>query len=215
MPMRKFEVILGMDWLSGYHARIDCAKSRVVFELGNQTMLVYSGVSPSAGAVSESALRVENMLVQEEAYLVTLTAISGEDDEELKVEDISAVGEFADVFKALDGLLPPRSNPFAINLEVRAIPIAKSPYRIAPVELEELKQQLGGLLEKGFIRLSSSPWGASVLFVKKKDGSMRLCIDYRGIDNITIKDKYPLPRIDELLDQLRGASWFSKIDLAS
>lgn len=86
---------------------------------------------------------------------------------------------------------------------------------MAPAELAELKKQLEDLLEKGFVRPSSSPWGAPVLFVKKKDGSMRLCIDYRGINNITIKDKYPLPRIDELLDQLRGASWFSKIDLAS
>ena len=86
---------------------------------------------------------------------------------------------------------------------------------MAPAELAELKKQLEDILEKGFIRSSSSPWGAPVLFVKKKDGSMRLCIDYRGINNITIKDKYPLPRIDELLDQLKGASWFSKIDLAS
>ncbi|CAA7021052.1 unnamed protein product [Microthlaspi erraticum] len=86
---------------------------------------------------------------------------------------------------------------------------------MALAELAKLKAQLVDLLDKGFVRASSSPWGAPVLFVKKKDGSMRLCIDYRGINNITIKDKYPLPRIDELLDQLRGASCFSKIDLAS
>ena len=79
---------------------------------------------------------------------------------------------------------------------------------MGPAELAELKQQLADLLDKCFIRPSSSPWGAPVLFVKKKDGSMRLCIDYRGINNVTIKDKYPLPRIDELLDQLQGASWF-------
>ena len=78
---------------------------------------------------------------------------------------------------------------------------------MGPAELAELKQQLADLLDKGFIRPSSSPWGAPVLFVKKNDGSMRLCIDYRGINNVTIKDKYPLPRIDELLDQLQGASW--------
>jgi len=183
MPMRKFEVILGMDWLSGYHAQIECAKSRVVFELGGQTKLVYIRVSPSVGAVFESALRVESMLVQGEAYLVTLTTVGGDNEEDTKVEDIPTVGEFADVLKALEGLPPPRSNPFAINLEVGATPIAKSPYRMAPAELAELKQQLGDLLEKGFIRPSSSPWEAPVLFVKKKDGSMRLCIDYRGINN--------------------------------
>ncbi|XP_019096116.1 PREDICTED: uncharacterized protein LOC109130704 [Camelina sativa] len=78
-----------------------------------------------------------------------------------------------------------------------------------------LKKQLGELLEKGFIRPSSSPWGAPVLFVNKKDGSFRLCVDYRGLNRVTVKNKYPLPRIDELLDNLQGAKWFSKIDLAS
>src|SRR5215467_7729817 len=86
---------------------------------------------------------------------------------------------------------------------------------MAPVELEELKKQLQDLLEKGFIRPSHSPWGAPVLFVKKKDGSMRLCIDYRELNKMTIKNRYPLPRIDDLFDQLKGASVFSKIDLRS
>ncbi|KAK8954813.1 hypothetical protein KSP39_PZI001822 [Platanthera zijinensis] len=86
---------------------------------------------------------------------------------------------------------------------------------MAPRELEELRTQLDELLEKGFIRQSSSPWGAPVLFVKKKDGSMRLCIDYRELNKVTIKNRYPLPRIDDLFDQLRGSSVFSKIDLRS
>jgi len=115
------------------------------------------------------------------------------------------------VFKPLEGLPPPRNHPFPINLEPRAITIVRAPYRMAPAELVELKKQLEDLLEKGFIR----PGGAPVLFVKKKDGSMRLCIDYRGLNNMTIKDKYPFPRVDELLDQLRRACWFSKIDLSS
>jgi hypothetical protein len=86
---------------------------------------------------------------------------------------------------------------------------------MAPVELRELKEQLQDLLDKGFIRPSASPWGAPVLFVKKNDGSMRLCIDYREINKVTIKNKYPLPRIDDLFDQLQGAQVFSKIDLYS
>jgi len=86
---------------------------------------------------------------------------------------------------------------------------------MVPSEIAELKKQLIELLEKGFIRPSSSPWGAPVLFVKKKDGSMKLCIDYRQLNQVTIKNKYPLPRIDDLLDQLQGANWFSKIDLRS
>ena len=94
-------------------------------------------------------------------------------------------------------------------------PISIPPYRMAPAELKELKEQLKDLLEKGFIRPSSSPWGAPVLFVRKKDGSLRMCIDYRQLNKVTIKNKYPLPRIDDLFDQLQGAKWFSKIDLRS
>ncbi|KAL9252656.1 Retrovirus-related Pol polyprotein from transposon 297-like protein [Drosera capensis] len=104
---------------------------------------------------------------------------------------------------------------FSIELAPEAAPISKAPYRMAPAELKELKTQLEELLEKGYIRPSVSPWGAPVLFVKKKDGSMRLCIDYRELNKITIKNRYPLPRIDDLFDQLQGASVYSKIDLRS
>ena len=96
-----------------------------------------------------------------------------------------------------------------------AAPIAKAPYRLAPPEMQELSSQLQELLGKGFIRPSSSPWGAVILFVKKKDGSHRMCIDYRELNKLTVKNRYPLPRIDDLFDQLQGASWFSKIDLRS
>ena len=86
---------------------------------------------------------------------------------------------------------------------------------MVPTELKELKIQLQELLDKGFIRLSVSPWGAPVLFVKKKDGTLRMCIDYRQINKVTVKNKYPLPRIEDLFDQLKGAGVFSKIDLRS
>ncbi|TLX66918.1 RNA-directed DNA polymerase, partial [Labilibacter sediminis] len=94
-------------------------------------------------------------------------------------------------------------------------PIARTPYRLAPAEMKEMMGQLQELSDKGFIRPSTSPWGAPVLFVKKKDGSMRMCIDYRELNKVTIKNRYPLPRIDDLFDQLQGASYFSKIDLRS
>ena len=104
---------------------------------------------------------------------------------------------------------------FGINLVYEAVHISKPPYQMAPAELKELKDQLQELLDKKFIQPSTSPCGAPVLFVKKKDESVRLCIDYRELNKITVKNKYPLPRIDDLFDQLEGAKVFSKIDLRS
>ncbi|GKC74231.1 putative reverse transcriptase domain-containing protein [Tanacetum coccineum] len=128
----------------------------------------------------------------------------------------SDYSEFQDVFpEELPGIPPIRDVEFNIELIPGAEPISKAPYRMAPIELKELKDQLQELLERGFIRPSVSPWGAPVLFVKKKDGSMRLCIDYRELNKITIRNRYPLPRIDDLFDQLQGAKHFSKIDLRS
>ena len=131
-------------------------------------------------------------------------------------EDIPRVREYLSVFpNDLPGLPPDREIEFCIELIPGTAPISRAPYRLAPAELKELKAQLEELIEKGLIRPSHSPWGAPVLFVKKKDGSLRLCIDYREINKATIKNKYPLPRIDDLFDQLAGSAVFSKIDLRS
>ncbi|WZZ36163.1 hypothetical protein YC2023_019564 [Brassica napus] len=203
-----------MDWLSSYRVQIDCGKGRLLFGRGKRPEMVYYGISSSMTMSLVAAMRVQDLFQDGEVYLVTLSVSGGATNDEVRVEDIEVVQEFEDIFAPLKELPPPRSNPFTITLEPEAKPIAKTPYRMAPAELAELKKQLEDLLEKGFIRSSFSLWGAPVLFLKK-DGSKRLCIDYCGINNITIKDKYPLPRIDELLDQLKGASWFSKIDLAS
>ena len=124
--------------------------------------------------------------------------------------------EFIDVFpEELPGLPPEREIDFGIDLLPGTEPISIPPYRMAPAELRELKEQLKDLLEKGFIRPSVSPWGAPVLFVRKKDGTLMMCIDYRQLNRVTIKNKYPVPRIDDLFDQLPGAKYFSKIDLRS
>ncbi|GJT90278.1 putative nucleotidyltransferase, ribonuclease H [Tanacetum coccineum] len=136
---------------------------------------------------------------------------------EPKLEDIPVVREFLGVFlEDLSGLSPSREVEFRIDLIPGAMPVAKSPYRLAPTKMQELSNQLKELQEKGFIRPNSSPWGAPVLFVKKKDGSFRMCIDYRELNKLTIKNRYPLPMIDDLFDQLQGWSrYFSKIDLRS
>jgi hypothetical protein len=131
------------------------------------------------------------------------------------LEDHRVLKEFEDVFQEVPGLPPKRDINFSINIMPGAAPVSKAPYRMSTPELKELQLQLEELLNKGYIRPSVSPWGAPVLFVKKKDGMMRLCIDFRQLNKVTIKNKYPLPRIDDLFDQLKDAKVFSKIDLRS
>jgi hypothetical protein len=117
--------------------------------------------------------------------------------------------------EVLPGMPPDRDVEFVIDLLLGTGPIAKRPYRISVHELEELKKQLKELSDKGYIRPSASPWGSPVLFMKKKDGSKRMCIDYQNLNAVTVKNNYPLPRIDDLLDQLKDAKFFSKIDIRS
>ena len=132
------------------------------------------------------------------------------------VDEIPVVREFSDVFpNDVTGLSPDREVEFTIDLIPRTDPISIPPYKMAPIELRELKAQLEDLLSKGFIRPSISPWGAPIPFVKKKHGSLRLCIDYRQLNRVTIHNQYPLPRIDELFDQLQGSRVYSKIYLRS
>ncbi|GJX08685.1 putative reverse transcriptase domain-containing protein [Tanacetum coccineum] len=133
-----------------------------------------------------------------------------------RLEDILVVREFPEVFpEDLPGLPPVRQVEFQIDLIPGAEPVARAPYRLAPLEMQELSDQLQELADRGFIRPSTSPWGAPVLFVKKKDGSFIICIDYRELNKLTVKNRYPLPRIDDLFDQLQGSSVYSKIDLRS
>ena len=121
---------------------------------------------------------------------------------------------YEDVFSdELSGLPPHRDVDSIIKLHPGTSPISMTSHRMAPVKLQELKVQLQELLDKGFIRPSTSPWGAPILFAKKKDKTLRLCIDYRQLNRVTIKNWYPLPRIDDLFDQLRGERVYSKIDL--
>nr|GEW39228.1 putative reverse transcriptase domain-containing protein [Tanacetum cinerariifolium] len=132
------------------------------------------------------------------------------------LEDVPVIQDFLEVFPDdLSGLPPPRQVEFKIDLVPEAAPVTRAPYRLAPSEMKELSVQLQELLEKGFIRPISSAWGAPVFFVKKMDGSFRMCIDYRKLNKLTIKNRYPLSRIDDLFDQLQGSSVYSKIDLRS
>ncbi|GJU81517.1 putative reverse transcriptase domain-containing protein [Tanacetum coccineum] len=179
-----FDVIIGMDWLSRHRAEIVCHERVVRIPLPHGEMLRVYGERP------------------EEKVKRLMSAKA----EEPKLEDIAIIRNFSEVFPDdLSGLPPSREVEFCIDLIPRAMSVVKSPYRLAPTEMEELSNQLKELQDKGFIRPSSSPWGAPVLFVKKKDGSFRMCIDYRELNKLTIKNRYPLPRIDDLFDQLQGS----------
>jgi len=212
-PIELYDVILGMDWLDHYRVHLDYHRGRVSFEWP-EGRLVYQGVRPTSGSLVISAVQVEKMIEKDcEAYLLTISM--PESVGQVAVSDIQVIEEFEDVFQSLQGLPPSRFDPFTIELEPGTAPLSKAPYKMAPAEMTELKKQIEDLLGKGFIHPSTSPWGEPVLFVKKKDESFHLCIDCRGLNRVTVKNKYPLPRIDELLDQLRGATCFSKIDLTS
>ena len=143
-----------------------------------------------------------------------LASLTIEDEERQDLDLPRVVCKYEDVFPdELPGLPPQRVVDFGIELHPGTSPISMTPHRMTPVELQELRVQLQELLNKGFIRPSTSPWGAPVLFEKKKDKTLRLCIDYRQLNRVTIKNWYPLPRIDDLFDKLRGERIYSKIDL--
>ncbi|GKB11082.1 hypothetical protein Tco_0845005 [Tanacetum coccineum] len=159
MPIKlgSFDVVIGMDWLSKYHAKILCDKKVVHIPIDGETLIIRGSTWPSPRSPS----RISNRFIP------------------------------------------------------GTTPVARATYRLAPSEMQELSDQLQELSDRGFIRPSTSPWGAPVLFVKKKDGSFRMCIDYQELNKLTIKNRYPLPKIDDLFDQLQDSSVYSKIDLRS
>ncbi|KAL4014449.1 hypothetical protein IC575_026651 [Cucumis melo] len=214
LDMQDFNVILGMDWLSANHANIDCFGKEVVFNPPSGASFKFRGAGMVCIPKVISTMKASKLLSQGTWGILASVVDIREPEVSLSSEPV--VREYPDVFpNELPGLPPPREVDFAIELERDTAPISRAPYRMAPAELKELKVQLQELLDKGFIRPSVSPWGALVLFVKKKDGSMRLCIDYRELNKVTVRNRYPLPRIDDLFDQLQGATVFSKIDLRS
>ncbi|GKA74833.1 putative reverse transcriptase domain-containing protein [Tanacetum coccineum] len=190
-----FDVINNMDWLANHHAVIVCDEKIVRIPYGDKVLIVQG--CP--------------------IFLAQITKKETEDkSEEKRLEDVPTVQDFPEVFpEDLPGLPPMRQVEFQIDLVPGAAPVARAPYRLAPTELQELSTQLQELFEKGFIRPSSSPWGAPILFVKKKDGSFRMCIDYRELNKLTVKNRYLLSRINDLFDQLQGSSVYSKINLRS
>ena len=214
LDMREFNVVLGMDWLSHHRATLNCYKMEVKFHRPGKLEVKFRGMRIELSSNMISAMAAQRML--RKGYQGYLAYVVETGKEGTLVDEIPIVREFPYVFQDdIAGLPPKREVEFTIDLIPRTEPISIPPYRMAPAELRELKAQLEELLSKGFIRPSISPWGAPVLFVKKKDGSLRLCIDYRQLNRVTIRNQYSLPRIYELFDQLQGSRVYSKIHLRS
>ncbi|GKC62883.1 putative reverse transcriptase domain-containing protein [Tanacetum coccineum] len=206
-----FNVIISMDWLVKHDAVIVYGEKVVHILYINKMLIVESDKGVSRLKVI-SCIKAQKYI--ERVFHLFLAHVTENKSKEKRMEDVPVIHDFPEVFpEELPGLPPPRQVEFRIDLVPGAAPVARAPYRLAPSEMRELSVQLQELLEKGFIRPSSSPWGAPVLFVKKKDGSFRMCIDYRELNKLTVKNRYPLSRIDDLFDQLQGSSVYYKIDL--
>jgi hypothetical protein len=192
LDSKGIDIILGMDWLSKYDRVIQCAKKAVKLTKKDGTSVEFVALVQSG---PDSKLNQTKPIA---------------------LEDIRVVQDYPDIFlEELSGMPPDRDIEFLKELLPGTPPVSKRPYRMPMNELVELKKQLAELQAKGFIRPSSSPCGAPVLFVEKKDGTQRMCVDYRSLNEVTIKNKYPLPWIEDLFDQMNRASVFSKIDLRS
>eukprot|EP00253_Pinus_taeda_P035991 PITA_35991 len=186
LPLGSYDILIDMDWLEKHWSLVDC-KTKIIYYRDQQ------------------GNRKEMQGIKRPVQ-----------DKSASLNNIPIIQEFTDVFpEEIPGLPPRRNIDFTIELVPGAAPVSRPPYRMSVPELTELKMQLQELLDKDYIRPSVFPWGAPVLFVKKKDGTLRMCIYYRQLNKLTIKNKYPLPRIDELFDQVKGATVFSKIDLRS
>eukprot|EP00253_Pinus_taeda_P011652 PITA_11652 len=216
LPLGSYDILIGMDWLEKHWSLVDC-KTKIIYyrdQQGNRKEM--QGIKQPVQVRPITANQLTKCIRKGCQVYAIQVGYADSKDKSASLNSIPIIQEFTDVFpEEIPGLPPRRNIDFTIELVPGAAPVSRAPYRMSIPELTELKMQLQELLDKEYIRPSVSPWGAPVLFVKKKDGTLRMCIDYRQLNKLTIKNKYPLPRIDELFDQVKGATVFSKIDLRS
>ncbi|GKD83349.1 putative reverse transcriptase domain-containing protein, partial [Tanacetum coccineum] len=213
IKLGSFDVVIGMDWLSKYHARIICDEKVVHIPIYGETLIIQGDRSKTRLSLI-SCIKTKRYISR--GYQVFIAQVMEKKSDKKQLEDIPVVREFPEIFpEDIPGLPSVRQVDFLIDLIPGVAPVAREPYRLAPSEMQELSDQLQELAGRGFIRLSTSPWGAPVLFVKNKYIYFRMCIDYWELNKLTVKNRYLLPRIDDLFNQLQGSSVYSKIDLRS
>jgi len=202
-----YDLIVGMDWLEAHQAWIDCYGKRILGINDEGEVIQIRGIRRKVSLRYISAMQVKRCL-RKGCQAYAIHEVSQEKGPSL--EQYPVLTEFSDVFpKELPVLPPVRELDLTIELKPGTQPISKTPYRMTTPELQEFQIQLKELLDIGHIQPSTSPWGTPVIFVKKKDGSLRLCIDYRDLNRATVKNQYPMPQIDDLFDQMKGAAIFS------
>ena len=212
--MVDFDVILGMDQLHSCYASVDCITSIIRFQFPNKPILELKGSCLAHMGRFISYLKARKMISK--GYLYHVVCVKDSTSKTQNLESVPVFCEFPEVFpEDLPGNPPEREIDFGFDVLQDTYSISIPPYRMALAEFNELKEQLKDLPDKDFIKPSISPWGAPVLFVKKKYGYLRMCIEYRQLNKVTVKNKYPIRIIDDLFDQLQDASHFSKIDLRS
>nr|GEW36791.1 putative reverse transcriptase domain-containing protein [Tanacetum cinerariifolium] len=195
-----FDVIIGMDWLSKCHAKILYDEKVVHIPIGGETLII-GGDQRKSRMNLISCIKTERYISR--GCQIFMIQVMEKKSDEKRLEDVPVVKDFLNVFpEDLPGLPPVHQVEFQIDLIPGTTHVACAPYRLDTSKMQELSNQLQELIDRGFIRPSTSPWGAPVLFVKKKDGSFRMCIDYQELNKLTINNRYPLPRIDDLFDQL-------------
>eukprot|EP00253_Pinus_taeda_P033151 PITA_33151 len=206
-----YDLIIGMDWLAACQAWVDCYGKRILGINDEGEAIQIQGIKRKVSLRYISSMKMKCCLRKGcQAYVIQEVR----KEKGPSLEQYPVLAEFPDVFpKELPGLPPVRELDLSIELKLGTQPISKTLYRMTTPKLQELQIQLKELLDIGHVQPSISPWGAPVIFVKKKDGSLRICIDYRDLNRAIVKNQYPMPRIDDLFDQMKGAAVFSKIDL--
>lgn len=215
-PLLTCDIILGLPWLYKHNPSIDWRSNTLTIYGDRDTFTIASNRSRPSATTALDVNDICTLATEDPMQELLLVDVAHPTTQQLTPPLKSLLEKFSPVFtEELQYMPPERPQKHSILLNPGTTPICLPTYRMSPLELDELRRQLDSLLNKGFIEPSSSPWGAPILFAKKKDGSLRLCVDYRALNAVTVRNSFPPPRIDELFDRLHGATVFSRLDLSS